>query len=59
MKCVERDPARLEAVAEIIRDLEKSPDGQKLLPDKFDAIWRPIWNVAQRKITKGSKRGKV
>jgi hypothetical protein len=59
MKCVERDPSRLEAVAEIIRDLEKSPDGQKLLPDEFDAIWRPIWNVAQRKIAKGSKQGKV
>ena len=59
MKCVERDPARLEQVAEIISDLEKSSDGRELLPKELDAIWRPIWNVAQRQLARGSKRGKA
>ncbi|MCE2752656.1 MAG: phospholipase D family protein [Pirellula sp.] len=58
MKCVERDPARLEQVAEIISDLEKSSDGRELLPKDLEAIWRPIWNVAQRQLARGSKRGK-
>ena len=59
MRCVERDPARLEQVAEIIGDLEKSTDGRELLPEELGAIWRPIWNVAQRQLARGSKRGKA
>jgi hypothetical protein len=59
MKCVERDPARLEQVAEIISDLEKSSDGRELLPEELDVIWRPIWNVAQQQLARGSKRGKA
>ena len=58
MKCVERDPARLKQVADIISDLEKSSDGRELLPEDLEAIWRPIWNVAQRQLARGSKRGK-
>ncbi|MCU0711561.1 MAG: phospholipase D family protein [Pirellula sp.] len=57
MKCIERDPAKLKNVADMIHDLEKSSDGRELLPDDLDTIWRPIWNVAQQKLAKGAKRG--
>lgn len=46
-------------LAEIISDLEESSDDRELLPEELDAVWRPIWNVAQRQLGRGSKRGKA
>ena len=59
MRCVDRDPARLQQVAEIITDLQKSSEGRELLPEELDVIWRPIWNVAQRQLAKRPKRGQT
>lgn len=59
IRWVGRDPARLEQVAEVLCDLKNSPDGRQLLPEHLDAIWEPIWNVAQRQLAKGSRQRKV
>lgn len=50
MKTLDRDPERLDQVAQVIRDLQVSTEGQDLLPADLDAIWAPIWAVRQRQI---------
>lgn len=50
MRALDRDPERLEQVADVIRDLQKSPEGSDLLPEAFSDVWDPIWQVRQAQI---------
>ena len=42
VRALDRDPERLDQVAEVIRDLQQSAEGERLLPDDLEAIWDPI-----------------
>lgn len=48
VRTLDRDPERLDQVAEIIADLRKTPDGRDLLPEQLEAIWEPILEARQR-----------
>ncbi|MFN0150832.1 MAG: phospholipase D family protein [bacterium] len=48
VRTLERDPKRLDSVERLIGDLGKSGDGVELLPEGFDAIWRPILEARAR-----------
>ena len=52
---LDRDPERLEQVAQLILDLRQTDDGKALLPDDLDAIWEPIWAVRSRQIERAKK----
>ena len=58
MQCAWKDPSRLQQIANMIADLQGSDEGQELIPDDFNAIWDPIWAVAEQEIEKSSKRRK-
>ena len=47
LKALSTDPARLDHVARLLDDLEKTPDAASRLPDGFLRIWQPIWEARQ------------
>lgn len=42
LRALDRNPAKLDAVARFIEDLRKTPEGRELLPPDLDAVWLPI-----------------
>jgi hypothetical protein len=48
MKTLSRNPSKLDQVNHLIEDLKKTEQGKKLLPDHFDKIWEPIWEMRLR-----------
>jgi hypothetical protein len=47
VRALERSPARLDEVHRVVTDLRATPEGQKLLPEAFEAVWEPIWAARQ------------
>ena len=47
VRALERSPARLDEVHRVVIDLRATPEGQKLLPEAFEAVWEPIWAARQ------------
>lgn len=56
VRALDRDPERLEHVAQVIVDLQQTNEGKKLLPEDLDAIWEPIWAVRARQIERKKQR---
>lgn len=42
LRALELDPDRLDEVERLVNDLSRTEEGRALLPEGFDAIWRPI-----------------
>lgn len=49
MRALSRNPAQLDKVYQLIEDLRKTDQGEALLPDHFDAIWKPIWEARMKR----------
>jgi hypothetical protein len=47
LRALTNDPDRLDHVARLVADLRSTEEGSALLPDGFDDIWAPIWQVRQ------------
>ncbi len=47
VRALERSPGRLDEVHRVVSDLRATPEGQKLLPEAFEAVWEPIWAARQ------------
>ena len=47
LRCLSRSPHRIDEVARLIADLERTPDGTKLLPEGLKDIWEPVWAVRE------------
>lgn len=50
MKALDHDPERLEQVASVIMDLQKTEEGRDLIPEDFSDVWNPIWAVRTQQI---------
>jgi hypothetical protein len=48
LRALDRDPDRIDQVEQVVNDLRKTPEGQKLLPKGFDDIWAAVASVRQR-----------
>ncbi len=47
VRALDRDPARLDRVDRLMKELHKSESGRKLLPDGFEELWASIWQARQ------------
>jgi len=47
LRSLSRNPDRIEHVARLIADLERTREGSELLPDGLAAIWEPVWAARQ------------
>ncbi len=56
IRALERDPERLDQVAQVIDDLKQTSDGSDLLPDSLQDIWEPIWSVRQKQLERKTRR---
>ena len=43
LRCLSRNPERIDDVARLISDLERTPEGEDLLPEGMKEIWEPVW----------------
>ena len=48
LRTLHKSPKRLDAVAKLIEDVRRDPEGAALLPEGFDRVWQPIWNARHR-----------
>jgi hypothetical protein len=49
LSTLERQPSRLDQVAQLVKDLRSTAEGRALLPERFDEIWEPIWELRGRR----------
>lgn len=47
LRTLHREPTQIERVASLLDSLRKAPNGSELLTPEFEAIWEPIWEIAQ------------
>ncbi len=45
LKALTKSPEKLDRIAELVADLEKTPEGRAIIPSEFIETWRPIWEV--------------
>jgi hypothetical protein len=50
LRALDRDPSRIDQVAGVIDDLLQTPEGRTLLPDNFESVWLPVWEVRQKQL---------
>lgn len=43
LQSLSHDPGRIDDARRLIADLEKTPEGKKLLPEGLSEIWEPVW----------------
>ena len=43
LRSLSRSPRRIDEAARLIADLERTEEGQDLLPEGFTDIWKPVW----------------
>ncbi|MBM4069890.1 MAG: hypothetical protein FJ271_13190 [Planctomycetes bacterium] len=48
VRALDRQPEKLEQVARLVDDLQKTPGSKDLLPEGFELVWQPIWNAYKR-----------
>ncbi|MCA9035675.1 MAG: phospholipase D family protein [Planctomycetaceae bacterium] len=45
LKALTKAPEKLDRIAQLVADLEKTPEGRAIIPPEFAETWKPIWEV--------------
>jgi hypothetical protein len=45
------EPIRLDEIDQLIRELQKTDAGTRLLPEGWESVWRPIWQAREALLT--------
>jgi hypothetical protein len=52
LRALDRDPERVDQVAQLVQDLRQTPEGRQLLPPGVEELLDPIWEVRRRQLKK-------
>lgn len=47
IKALHRNPAQLDRIHSLVKDLRQFPEEETMLPDNFEEIWEPVYAVRQ------------
>lgn len=47
LRSLTTDPTKLDRIAQLMSDLEKTPQGQSLIPPGFREVWQPVWQARE------------
>lgn len=47
LRSLTKDPTKLDRIAQLISDLERTPQGKSLIPPGFGEVWRPVWQARE------------
>jgi hypothetical protein len=53
LRALDRDPGRIDAVSEIVRDLSSTEAGRRAFPAGFMNVWEPIRNARATRLARG------
>lgn len=55
VKALSRNPQKIDNIARLVNELQKTEDGREILPEGFEQIWTPIWEARQRMVKRNGK----
>lgn len=55
LRAIDRRPDQIDEVEQIVQDLEKTPEGRRLLPEDFHDVWKPILDARRKRRSKTSR----
>ena len=47
LRAIDRDPSRLDHLAALIGDLQRTPDGARVIPPDLDQLWKVVWETRE------------
>ncbi len=48
VRALERDPSRLDRIARLIEDLQRTPEGERLVPEGLEDVWQQVMEARRR-----------
>jgi hypothetical protein len=48
VRALTRQPDKIDRIARLVDDIQKSPESSNIIPEGFEKIWQPLWDARKR-----------